>query len=110
MFLVLLTLAYTNLKADNQNIWPKGWLPATKLPPNSKENWLQCMIVLWEEGETCPDGRKADKDIICGKWRRYLTESLCNFIWSKLIFITIYKDSTEIFYVLVSQSPIRGQT
>ncbi|OAE30477.1 hypothetical protein AXG93_942s1200 [Marchantia polymorpha subsp. ruderalis] len=64
-----------------KNIWPKGWLPATKLPPNSKENWLQCMIVLWEEGETCPDGRKADKDIICGKWRRAPLEVKHNDAW-----------------------------
>ncbi|KAJ7528573.1 hypothetical protein O6H91_15G008700 [Diphasiastrum complanatum] len=52
------------------NIWPKGWLPATCLPGGSRENWLQCQHVLYEEGQVCPDGTMAVTDIICGKWRR----------------------------------------
>ncbi|KAL2612281.1 hypothetical protein R1flu_023973 [Riccia fluitans] len=52
------------------NIWPKGWLPASELPPNSKDNWLKCMNVLGDEGDARPDGTKAEKERICGKWRR----------------------------------------
>ncbi|CAM6097144.1 unnamed protein product [Calypogeia fissa] len=53
-----------------ENIWPRGWLPATHLPPGSREKWIQCTLVLFDEGDICPDGSTAQKDIVCGKWRR----------------------------------------
>ncbi|KAH9330877.1 hypothetical protein KI387_002985, partial [Taxus chinensis] len=59
-------VAANNLKNDIQ---PKDWEPVEFLPRLSKQNWLQCQNVLYSEGEICPDGRKARKDIICGKWR-----------------------------------------
>ncbi|KAJ7530568.1 hypothetical protein O6H91_14G008400 [Diphasiastrum complanatum] len=60
-------LAEENL---NNNVWPKGWLPALSLPRGNKQNWLQCRCVLYEEGERGPDGKVAKENIICGKWRR----------------------------------------
>ncbi|KAL3683376.1 hypothetical protein R1sor_001398 [Riccia sorocarpa] len=63
------------------NIWPKGWLPATDIPPNSKENWLQCMNVLFDEGDVRPDGTKVEKESICGKWRRAPLDVKHNETW-----------------------------
>ncbi|XP_057868712.2 uncharacterized protein LOC131075829 isoform X1 [Cryptomeria japonica] len=62
-----LELTEHNLKND---MWPKDWKPPKFPTPGSNENWLQCQNVLFREGDVFPDGRKAKKDIICGKWRR----------------------------------------
>eukprot|EP01018_Ginkgo_biloba_P024065 Gb_36175 [translate_table: standard] len=70
--------AEQNLKND---VWPKDWKPASALPPGSRENWLQCQNVLYYEGDICPDGRKAKKDIICGKWRRAPLSQVQNDEW-----------------------------
>ncbi|EFJ12107.1 hypothetical protein SELMODRAFT_425691 [Selaginella moellendorffii] len=53
------------------NIWPMGWIPARSLPENERENWVQCQNIIYEEGDYLPSGEVANKDIVCGKWRRY---------------------------------------
>ncbi|XP_024530184.1 uncharacterized protein LOC9660300 [Selaginella moellendorffii] len=52
------------------NIWPMGWIPARSLPENERENWVQCQNIIYEEGDYLPSGEVANKDIVCGKWRR----------------------------------------